>query len=52
MTLPTLEAHERQINIDSLVFRLYNMTYEAVRVIGPGVLLSRAEYEEAKHNAK
>jgi hypothetical protein len=36
-------ALERQI--DSLVYRLYNLTYEEVRVIEPEFPLSRAEYE-------
>jgi tRNA1(Val) A37 N6-methylase TrmN6 len=34
---------ERQI--DNLVYRLYNLTLEEVRVIEPGFPLSRAEYE-------
>jgi hypothetical protein len=44
MTLPTIEAHERQIDIDSLVSCLYNMVYEAVKVIEAGFLLGRAEH--------
>jgi hypothetical protein len=34
---------ERQI--DNLVYRLYNLTYEEVKVIGPGFPPGKAEYE-------
>jgi adenine-specific DNA-methyltransferase len=34
---------ERQI--DNLVYRLYSLTYEEVKVIEPGLPLGRAEYE-------
>lgn len=30
---------------DNLVYRLYNLTYDAVKVIKPEFSLSRAEYE-------
>jgi adenine-specific DNA-methyltransferase len=36
-------ALERQI--DNLVYRLYNLTWEEVRVIEPGFPLGKAEYE-------
>jgi hypothetical protein len=45
MTLPTLKAHERQIDIDSLVSCLYNMAYEEGKVMEAGFPLGRAEYE-------
>jgi hypothetical protein len=36
-------ALERQI--DNLVYRLYNLTYEEIKVIEPDFPLTRAEYE-------
>jgi adenine-specific DNA-methyltransferase len=36
-------ALERQV--DNVVYRLYNLSYEEVRVIEPGLPVSRAEYE-------
>jgi hypothetical protein len=39
-------ALERQI--DSLVYRLYNLTYEEIKVIEPDFPLSRAEYERGE----
>jgi tRNA1(Val) A37 N6-methylase TrmN6 len=39
-------ALERQI--DNLIYRLYNLTYEEVKVIEPEFPLSRAEYEDIK----
>jgi hypothetical protein len=36
-------ALERQI--DNMVYRLYNLTYEEVKVIEPGFPLGKAEYE-------
>jgi hypothetical protein len=37
-------ALERQV--DRLVYRLYDLTWEEVKVIEPGFLLSKAEYEK------
>jgi hypothetical protein len=31
--------------IDTLVYRLYNLTYDEVKVIEPGFPLGRAEWE-------
>ncbi|MDR2406793.1 MAG: hypothetical protein LBE13_01575 [Bacteroidales bacterium] len=31
--------------IDNLVYRLYNLTYEEVKVIEPGLAMDKAEYE-------
>jgi hypothetical protein len=36
-------AFEQQI--DNLVYRLYDLTYEEVKVIEPGFPLGKAEYE-------
>jgi adenine-specific DNA-methyltransferase len=34
-----------ECHIDELVFKLYDLTYEEVKVIAPGFWLSEEEYE-------
>jgi hypothetical protein len=41
----TWERTARFLNKSNIVYRLYNLTYEEIKVIEPEFPLSRAEYE-------
>jgi adenine-specific DNA-methyltransferase len=42
---PKIDTAALERQIDSLVYRLYNLTYEEINVIEPDFPLTRAEYE-------
>jgi hypothetical protein len=45
-TNPTLNTQNLERQIDNLVYRLYNLTYDEVKIIEPGFPFGKAEYEE------
>lgn len=45
---PTLDTTKIEIKIDNLVYKLYELTYDEVKVIDPEFSLSKKEYEAIK----
>jgi hypothetical protein len=42
---PQADTSVLELEIDALVYRLYNLTYEEIKVIEPEFAMSKAEYE-------
>jgi adenine-specific DNA-methyltransferase len=45
---PTLDTTKIEIKIDNLVYKLYELTYDEVKIIDPEFSLSKKEYEAIK----
>jgi hypothetical protein len=45
---PTADTTALEREIDELVFKLYDLTYEEVKIIAPDFWMSEAEYEKYK----
>jgi hypothetical protein len=43
---PKADTSSLEARIDKMVYQLYGLTYDEVKVIEPDFTLSRAEYEE------